>query len=130
MPICPAPALALRATATKRGQNASQIELATRPSRRGTLDVSNHWTLAEPSTARNQTPASSGNIMSPRELFEHLHAAAFNEDVTYAELLHVALAFAVFWYFAFEVGKFVLGKWSYGKPWLKVRSTPDSKDKA
>ena len=88
------------------------------------------WTLAEPSTARNQTPASSGNIMSPRELYEHLHTAAFNEDVTYAELLHVALAFAVFWYFAFEVGKFVLGKWSYGKPWLKVRSTPDSKDKA
>ena len=64
--------------------------------------------------------------MSPRELFEHLHAAAFNEDVTYAELLHVALAFAVFWYFAFEIGKFVLGKWSYGKPWLKVAKRENS----
>lgn len=58
--------------------------------------------------------------MSPRELYEHLHTAAFNEDVTYAELIHVALAFAVFWYFAFEIGKFLLGKWSYGKPWLKA----------
>lgn len=65
-------------------------------------------------------------MMSPRELYEHLHTAAFNEDVTYAELIHVALAFAVFWYFVFEIGKFLLGKWSYGKPWLKVSQSTNA----
>lgn len=59
-------------------------------------------------------------MISPNQLYEHLHTAAFNEDVTFVELLHIALAFAVFWYFVFEIFKIVLGKWSHGKPWLKA----------
>ena len=72
MPTRPAPALALRATATKRGQNASQIELATRPSRRGTLDVSNHWTLAEPSTHQRHQPHGGENKEDERALLPRL----------------------------------------------------------
>lgn len=62
-------------------------------------------------------------MISPNQLYEHLHTAAFNKDVTFVELLHIALTFAVFWYFVFEIIKIPLGKWSHGKPWLKVRLT-------
>merc|ERR1719266_2046246 len=64
-------------------------------------------------------------MISIADIPTHLYEIAFNPDATAYELLQIVLSFSVFWFIIFSITGYILGKLTYGKPWLRAACERD-----